>query len=184
MNGYIAFNLEERRGVNQVLGLWVNGVCGVGIRDGGDGLDLLLLLPFNLLVVKLYVALDDGHGRPIIRRPLLELLLQLCVLLLVRGVDDTPAASPRNASAKANENPLLRLEPGSLHDDIDVVECLSLTGNQSTRVGLLKTVVFINCQADGRRPFDERLMGVEVQEVAITSGGRYAEDVLQGLLVT
>ena len=163
INGDATFNLEESRTVNQGLGLRIDGVGRVRVGNGSNGLNLFLLLSIYLLIVELDVSLEDRYMRPVIGRSLLELLLQLCVLLLIRRRDDAPAASPGHTSTKANANPLFGLEPGSLHDDIDVVDCLTLAGDESTGIGFLEGVVLVNGEPNTGGPLDEGVIGVEVQ---------------------
>lgn len=114
----------------------------------------------------------------IVRRTLLELLLLLRVLLFIRGGDDAPAPPPGDTRTEPNTNPLLGREAGAVHDDIDVVDLLALAGNQSTCVRLLQRVVLEDGQADGGSPLNERVVGVEVEQVAVATSGRDAEDVL------
>ena len=155
INGHRAFNLEESRGINQGLGLRIDGVGRVRVGDGSNRLDLFLLLPVHLLVVELDVSLENRYMRPVIRRSFLKILLKFCVLLLIRRRDDTPAPSPRHTSTKADSNPLLGLEPGTLHDDFDVVHRLALAGDKRAGVGFLEGVVLINGEPDTGGPLDE-----------------------------
>lgn len=180
----ITLNLDKSRGVNESSSLRVDTISGVGVCNGSNRHSLLLLLALDLGVVKLDVALEVGDSAAVVGGALLEVLLHFDVLLLVGGGDDAPAAAPGNASAKADSNPGFRLEPSALHDDVDVVERLALTGNQSAGVGLLQDRELVHCQADAGGPLNERVVRVEVQKVAVLASSGNAEDVLQRLLIS
>lgn len=182
MNSNVALNFNKRRCVNKRLGLGVDGIGSKGIGNGGNGLHFLLLLALHLCVVKLNVTLKIGDSRTVVRGSLLELLLLLGILLLVRWGNDTPASSPGDASAEADSNPSFGLESGSLHDDIDVVKRLALTGDKRASVGFLQDRVFIHGKADASSPLDEGVVGVEVEKVAVLSSRRDAQNILQRLL--
>jgi hypothetical protein len=151
----VALDLQKRRRVDQFLGLWVDGVGGVGVRDGGDrSLVLLLLLGFLLGVKEPHFALEHGAVGPVVWRTLLELLLGLLILLLVGRFDDTIASSPGHAGAEPHTHPLLDRLPRPLHNDVDVVQAFSLACNQSARVGLLEGRVLEHGQPYPGGPLD------------------------------
>ena len=180
----VSFDLEQRRAVNQRLGLRVDGVGRVRVRDGGDGpLMLLLLVGILLGLEEANRALQDRGMGPVVGRPLLILLLCLLVLLLARGVDDAIAAFPGNSGAKSYPHPLVNRLPRALHDDVDVIQRLALPGDQCARVGLLESRVLEDGKPYCGCPLDEGMVRVEVQQVTVAPGRVDAEDILERRVV-
>ncbi len=161
----IALDLEKSGVLDQGSGLRVDGVRRVRIRYGSDGPSLLLLVGFLLRIVELDVAFQQGRVGPVVRASLLHFLLHLLVLLLVRRLDNAPASSPRDACPEPHANPLFDLEPGSLHDDSNVVQLLSLPGDQGAGVGLLQRRMLVYGQADPGGPLEEGVVRVKMEEV-------------------
>jgi hypothetical protein len=158
--------------------LRVDGIGGVGVGDGGNGLNLLALLGLELRIVELDIALENGYLRTVVGRSLLHLLLELGVLLLIGWRDNAPAASPGNTSTKTNSDPVSDFESGSLHDDVDVIEQLSLACDEGTSVGLLECRVLVHGETNAGCPLNKRVVRVEVQQVSVPTGGGDAEDIL------
>jgi len=104
-------------------------------------------LPFALLliIVEFDVTLENGNVRPVVGRSLLKLLLELLIFLLVGGCDYAPATPPRDTSTEPHPNPSLVLKPHSLHNDVDVVERLSLSGDESTGISFLQGSKLEHC---------------------------------------
>lgn len=183
MDGDVAFNLDQGRGVDERLGLRVDGVGGVGIGDGSNGLEFLLLLALLALVVEFNVTFEGGGSRSVVCRALLHLFLLLGVLLLVRGGNDTPAASPRDAGTETDTDPGLGGHTSALENNVDIVEGLALAGNEGTGVSLLQSRVLVHGEADTGGPLHQGVVRIEVEEVSVTAGSGNAEDVLQRLLI-
>jgi hypothetical protein len=174
----VAFDLEQSRRINQVLALGIDCVCRVGIGDCRNGLHFLLLLAILPLVVKLDVSLKRRDRRSIIGRPLLELLLELCILFLVRGGDDTPASSPGYTSTESDSNPFFGRESCPLHDDTNVVEGLALSSDESTSIGLLQGRMLEDSKANTSSPLEQRVSGVKVKQISVSSSCGDTQDIL------
>jgi hypothetical protein len=144
---------------------------------------LFLFLGFLLRVVEPNFALQDRAMRPVVGRPLLVVFLRLQEFLFVRRFDDAPAASPGDAGAKSYAHPFLDWLPCPFHDDVDVVQCFSLAGDQSACVSLLERRVFKHGKPYPRRPLDQRMVRVEVEQVPVAASSANAQDILKRLLV-
>lgn len=107
----------------------------------------------------------------------------LRIFLLVRWRDDAVAAPPRNTRTKADPNPAFSGKPSPFHDNINVVDRLSFSGDEGAGIGFLEGVVLVNGETDASRPLHQGMMGIEMQKIAVSTGGRDAQDILQGLLV-
>lgn len=56
MNGHITFYLEKSGGIDECLGLRINGIGAVGINDRCNGLDFLLFFSLHLAVEEFDVS--------------------------------------------------------------------------------------------------------------------------------
>jgi hypothetical protein len=138
----------------------------------------LLLFTILPLIVELDIALEGRNRRSVIRRPLLQLLLELCILLLIRRSNNTPASSPRYTGTEADSNPFFGRKFGPFHDDTNVIERLALAGNKSAGVGLLQRGMLKDSQSDTGSPLQQGVTGVEVKEISVSSGGGNTQDIL------
>lgn len=175
--------LELNQGgrVNERLGLWVNRKSRERITNGRNRPCLLRNL---LRIVELDIALQHRRLSAVIRRLLLiEVLLQLVQLLLIRWRDHAPALSPWRTSAKAHANPVLVLECRSRQDDVDAVEGFALAGDQRAGVRLLQGRILEHGQADAGGPLHQGVVRVEVEQIPVLARCRYAEHILEGLII-
>jgi hypothetical protein len=183
VNSNVTLNLQQSWRFNQILWLRIDSISRIGVGDGGNWLRFLLFLAILPLVVEFDVSLEGRNRWSIIRRPFLEFLLKLCILLLIGRGDNTPASSPGYTSTESDSNPFFGGESCPLHDDTDVVERLALAGNKSAGVGLLQRGVLKDSQSDTGGPLQQGVTRIEVKKVSVSSSRGDTQNVLQRLFI-